>query len=145
MATVIYINDFSEQPFKGVHNFASHTFKLALSNTAIVSTNSVLADLTQISYTNISGGAAPTVTVTATETTGTLTVGVDQVVITATGTVPTFQYYAIYNDSATSPADALVMAWNHGSAVDLSTGETFTINFNNDSTAGTIFTVAKAA
>lgn len=35
MATVIYCDDFSEQLALGVHNFGSHTFKLALTNTAI--------------------------------------------------------------------------------------------------------------
>jgi hypothetical protein len=140
MATFIKIQDFSEQLTKGIHQFGTHTFKLALCSAEIVATNVNLAAVTQIAYTNISGGAAPTVTVTVSETTGTTTVGVDQVVITATDTVPTFQYYAIYNDTATG--DPLVCAWNHGSAVNLAAGETFTINFNNDSTAGTIFTLA---
>jgi hypothetical protein len=143
MATVIYCDDFSEQLAKGIHNFASHTFKLAFSNTAITTSNAVLADLTQIAYTNISGGVAPTVTVTTSETSGTMTISADAVTITATGSVPTFQYYALYNDSATS--DNLVMSWNHGSAVTLANGETFKVSFNSDDTAGTVLTIAKAA
>jgi hypothetical protein len=34
------------------------------------------------------------------------------------------------------------MSWNHGSAVNLTSGETFTIKFNNTSVDGTILTVA---
>lgn len=140
MATFSKFNDFSEQLAKGVHVFGTHTFKLALCSSAPLTTNTVLANLTQIAYTNISGGTQPTCTITISETSGTTTVGVDQIVITATGTVPTFRYYAIYNDTAAS--DNLVCFWDHGSDVNLSSGETFTINFNNDSTAGTIFTLA---
>lgn len=143
-ATVIKINDFTEQLSKGIHQFGTHTFKLALCSAAPVSTNTILTDLTQIAYTNISGGVAPTVTITVSETTGTTSIGGDSVTITATGAVPSFQYYALYNDSATSPADALVQAWNHGSTITLATGETCKFSFNNDDTAGTILTIAQS-
>lgn len=134
--------DFSEQLAKGVHQFGTHTFKLFLTNSAPVATNTVLGDITQIAYTNISGGVAPTITIDVSESTGTTTIGGDAVTITATDTVPTFRYYGIYNDSATSPLDALVGWWDHGSAVDLAAAETFKVSFNNDDTAGTILTLA---
>ncbi len=134
--------DFSEQLAKGVHQFGTHTFKLFLTNSAPVATDTVLGDITQIAYTNISGGAAPTITITVSESSGTTTVAGDAVTITATDTVPAFRYYGIYNDSATSPTDALVGWWDHGSAVSLEAGETFKVSFNNDDTAGTILTLA---
>lgn len=134
--------DFSEQLAKGIHVFGTHTFKLALTNSAPVATNTVLADITQIANGNgyTTGGA--TVTITVSETTGTTTIGGDAVTWTATGAMGPFRYYVLYNDSATSPADALVGWWDHGVAVTLAASETFTVNFNNDATAGTILTVA---
>lgn len=142
MATKIEIQDFREQLAKAVHNFATHTFKLAFSNTAITTGMAALSEITAISLTNTTAGANPAVTVTAAEAAGTMTIGGDAVTLTATGAVGPFQYYALYNDTATSPADALVLAWDHGSAVTLASGETFKISFNNDDTAGTILTIA---
>lgn len=143
MATVTKFQDFSKQLTKGVHHIGTDTFKLFLSNVAPAATNTILSDITQIEYTNI-GGAAPTVTVAESETGGITTVTAVSLTLTATGTVPTFRYYGIYNDSATSPAYALVCFWDHGSEVDLvNSGDTFSIKFNNTDVgvAGTIFTL----
>ena len=143
MATVIYCDDFSEQLALGVHNFGSHVFKLALTNTAITPSMVNKGGITgEIAYTNISGGTNPTVSVGSSEASGTMTINGDEVVITATGTVPDFRYYALYNDSATSPLDAIVISWDHGTTVSLASTETFTIKFNNTSVNGTIMTVA---
>ena len=139
MATVTKIQDFSEQLGRGTHVFGTHVYKLALCSAAPAATNTQLSNLTQIAYTNISGGVAPTVTITFSETGGTSTLAGDQVTITATGTVPTFQYYALYNDTATNKN--LVCFWDHGSAVNLTTaGDTVVVKFNNATTAGTILT-----
>lgn len=143
MATFNKFYDYSEQESRGVHQWGTHTFKLALTNSAPVATNTVLADITQIAGTGgyTTGGA--TVTITISESTGTTTVGGDAVTWTGSGAgMGPFRYYVLYNDSATSPADALVAWWDHGSAVTLAAGETFTVNFNNDATAGTIWTKA---
>lgn len=141
MATLVFFQDFKEQLGKGVHDLSSHTIKVFLTNTApTVGTDDELADISQIAYTNITGGAAPTVTKQYTEASGTGTFAADAVVITATGSVPTFQYYGLYND--TSTGDKLICYWNHGSAVTLANGETFTITFGADATMGTVFTLA---
>ena len=141
MATVIYCDDFSEQIAKAVHNFGTHTFKLALTNTAITTSMVDKAAITgEIAYTNISGAANPSVSVGSVEASGTMTIHGDEVVITATGTVPTFRYYALYNDTAAGKN--LVISWDHGSTVNLASGETFTVKFNNATTDGTILTVA---
>jgi hypothetical protein len=47
----------------------------------------------------------------------------------------------LYNDSATSPLDALVAWWDYGSSITLADGETFTVKFSN-TTPGAIFTLA---
>lgn len=140
MATVTKIQDFSEQLSRGTHQIGTHTFKVALTDTAPDATNTVLADITQIDYTNISDGAAPSVTIGISESSGTTTVTGDQVVVTATGTVPQFRYYVLYNDTATNKN--LVAFWDHGSEVNLASGDTFTIKFNDQTSGGTIFTLA---
>lgn len=142
MATYNKFYDYSEQLARGVHNFGSHTFKVALTNTAPVATNTILADITQISGTNgyTTGGTATTITLS--ETTGTTTVNGTQVVFTAAGgPMGPFRYYVLYNDTATSPADALIAWWDHGSAVTLADTETFTAKFSN-ATPGAIFTIS---
>ena len=142
MASYNKFNDFSEQLVEGVHDFGANTFKVALSNSAPTASNTVLADITQISGTNgyTTGGTATTIAVS--ETGGTTTVTGTQVVFTASGgSVGPFRYVVLYNDSATSPLDALVAWWDYGSSITLADGETFTVKFSNTS-PGAIFTLA---
>ena len=139
----VKFNDFTEQLSKGIHNFGSHTFKLALTNSAPSAANTILSDITQIAAGNgyTTGGA--TMTVTCTESAGTTTVGVNAVTFTAAGgAIATFRYAVAYNDSATSPLDALIAYTDYGSGVSLADGQSITFNFNNDATDGTWFTVA---
>ncbi len=141
MATYNKFQDFSEQLNRGVHNFGTQTFKVALTNSAPVATNTVLADITQIGAGNGYTTGGNTTTITLSETAGTTTVQGTQVVFTASGgTMATFRYWVLYNDSSTSPADALIAWWDNGSTVSLADGESFTIKFNNV-TPGTIFTL----
>jgi hypothetical protein len=130
MAAFNKFNDFAEQLLSGVHNFASHTFRVVLTNTAPVATNTILANITQISNGNgyTTGGTATTMSVS--ETSGTARATGTDVVFTATGAVGPFRYAVLYNDTATSPADALVGWWDYGSAVTLANTETFTVDFD---------------
>lgn len=136
-------NDFSEQLIRGVHDFDAHTFKVALTNTAPVATQTTWnvtdhpAPAAANGYT--AGGTATTITVS--ETSGTTTVQGSQVVFTATaGGIGPFRYAVVYNDTATSPADAAVGWLDYGSALTLAVGETLTIQFNSTN-PGTIFTL----
>jgi hypothetical protein len=141
MPTFNKFNDYTEQLDKGVHNWGSNTFKIALTNSAPVATNSVLADITQISAGSGYTTGGNTTTITVSETSGTTTIQGTEVTFTASGgTMATFRYYVLYNDTATSPADALVGWWDHGSAVSLADGSSFVVKFNNAS-PGTIMTV----
>ena len=142
MAAFNLFDDFAEQLAKGIHNFGTDTIKMFLSNTIPTATDTILVDITEIAYTNISGGVAPTVPVAVSNAADTVLTS-DAVVITATAAVPTFQYYGLYNDSAVSPADALICWFDHGSAVTLADTETFTVNFNSSATAGTIMTLGQ--
>lgn len=145
--TKIQFNDFPEQLIKGTHQFTTHTFKLRLSAVAPVPTNSVAGDITPISYTYLQGGIEPTVFCTIDESpTGTGRLMFTSITLTATNDLlPAFRYYTIFNDSVSSPLKPLVMAWDHGSVVDMTAGETFTIKFNNASVGvpGEIFTVTQ--
>lgn len=134
MATYNKFQDYAEQVNKGVHIWGTHTFKEAFTNTAPVATNTVLADITQLStgggYTGGAGGGNTLDTVTLTETSGTAKVTIADEVFTASGSVGPFRYVPIYNDTATSPADALVCWYDHGSSVTLAASETFTTDFD---------------
>jgi hypothetical protein len=65
-----------------------------------------------------------------------------QIVFTATaGGIGPFRYAVLYNDTATSPADAAVAYFDYGSSITLGDTETLTVKFNNAS-PGTMFTLA---
>lgn len=139
MATAIKHQDFTEQLIRGIHDWDAHVFKVMLSNTAPLATDSVKADLTEIAAGNgyTAGGTATTISVS--ETGGTTTVTGTEVVFTATGAVGPFRYATLLNDTAAS--GNLVQSYDYGSAVTLAAGETFTVKFNNAS-PGTILTLA---
>lgn len=142
MAVYNKFNDFSEQLANGVQNFATDVYKIALSNTAPVATNTILSDITQISAGNGYTSGGSTTTITLAEVTGTTTVSGTQVVFTAAGgSIGPFRYVVLYNDTTTSPSKPLVAWWDYGSSLTLADGETFTIKFSN-TTPGAIFTLA---
>ena len=136
-------NDFSEQLVRGVHDFDANTFKVVLTNTAPSAGNTILTDITQVTngggYTT--GGEATTITIS--ETSGTTTVSGTEIVWTGTGAgFGPFRYAVLYNDSTTSPTDALIAWFDYGSPgiTLVGAGETFTLRFNNAS-PGTMFTL----
>lgn len=131
MATYNKFNAFVEHVAEGVHNLGSDTLKIMLTNIAPVATNSVRADLTEISAGNgyTAGGATVTITGSS-QTSGTYTLTqTDDVVFTATGgTIGPFRYAVLYNDTPSSPADPLIAWWDYGSSITPASGETFTVN-----------------
>jgi hypothetical protein len=135
MAAMNKFDDYVEQESRAVHNWGAHTFKVALTNTLPVRTNTVLADITQIAatggYTAGAGGGYLLDSVVLTEVSGTAKLVIADEVITASGgIVGPFRYAVVYNDSATSPADALIDWYDYGSSVTLQDGESFTLDFD---------------
>jgi hypothetical protein len=131
MATYNKFQQFVENLCKGVHNFTSDstctvTVALTAAANAPVATNSILGDLTQISYTNLSSRVVTGITVE--QTTGTVSFTANDLVLTASGAVATFRYVVLYDDDPTSPADPLIGWYDHGSDVTLASGETYTID-----------------
>lgn len=103
-----------------------------LTNTAPVSTNTVKANISEISAGNgyTSGGTQATIASSA-QSSGTYKLTLNDVVFTATGgSVGPFRYAVLYNDTPTSPADPLIGFWDYGSAVTLADTETFTVDFD---------------
>ncbi len=131
MATFNKIYAFPEHLAEKVHNLQTDTLTVALcaAANAPVATNTVLADLTQVSYTNLSSRVL-TVSSSA-QTTGTYKLVVNDLVLTAAGgSVATFRYIVIYNDTPTSPADPLICWFDYGSNLTLADGETLTLDFD---------------
>jgi hypothetical protein len=106
-------------------NLGSDQFVIALSNTSPVAGNSVLADITQISYTNLSSRNVSTTS--SSQTGGTYTLVLADLVMTATGAVGPFQYVVLYDDTVAS--DPLVGWWDYGSSITMANAETFTVDF----------------
>lgn len=137
MASFVKLPGFIEHEAEGVHNFASHQLVLALSNTAPGSestppngatTTCILANVTQVSYTNAS--SRNITTASSSQSGGTYDLVLTDHIITATGTVGPFRYIYLYNDTPTSPADPLIGYWDYGSSITLNSGENFTSDFS---------------
>lgn len=121
-----------------VMNLQSDTLTNMLTNSAPVVTNTVFADLTEISAGNgySAGGTNATVSSSA-QTSGTYKLVLADVVFTASGgTIGAFRYTALYDNTPTSPADPLMGWYDYGSSITLASGETFTIDY--DASAGVI-------
>lgn len=131
MATYNKFNQFVEDKAHGVHDLETDqlvVFMCAAAN-APVATNSVLADLTQISYANCS--SRNITTTSSAQTSGTYKLTLTDLVLTASGgTVGPFRYVGVYNDTPTSPADPLMAWYDYGSEITLNSGETLTIDFD---------------
>lgn len=133
-STFTTFDDLAEQIGKGVHNWSTATLKVALTNTVPnAATNTVLADITQIAatggYTAGAGGGYAVSGLSYTESAGVATLTFTDLVITATGgSVGPFRYAVLYNDSATSPVDALIGFLDYGSALTLADTETLTLD-----------------
>lgn len=136
MATYVKINDWVENMLE-VADMDGDTFIVALSNTAPGSESTpptgdgdgVLANVTQISYTNCSSRTLTQAS--SAQTSGTYAVDFNDLTLTASGgTVGAFRYVYIYDDTPTSPADPLICYFDYGSSITLADTETLDIQFN---------------
>lgn len=127
MATFTKLNAFIEAVYEKKHNLGSDQLMVALTNVAPnAATHTKLADLTEISYANLSSRV---VTVSSSgQTAGLYKLVCADLVLTASGAVGPFQYVYLYNNTATDKD--LIGVWDRGAAVTLANGETFTIDFD---------------
>jgi len=130
MASFTKINTFVEHLAEKVHNLGSDQIVVALSNTAHGSespTPVVLADLTQVAYTNLS---SRNVTTTSSEqAAGTYKLTLTDLTLTSSGgTTGPFRYIYLYNDTATN--DELIGYYDYGSSLTLQDGDSLTLDFD---------------
>lgn len=130
MATYTKFNQFVEDLAHKVHDLSADQLVIALTAAANapVAGNSVLADLTEIAYTNLS--TRNITTNTSGQTGGVYELNLTDLVLTASGAVATFRYVVVYNDTPVSPADPLIAFYDHGSDVTLADTETYSIDFD---------------
>jgi hypothetical protein len=132
MATFNKFNCFTEDVAEKVHNLGADTLKVLLTNTAPTASNTVKANLTEISAGNgyTAGGTAASITSSA-QSSGTYKLVLADVVFTAAGgSIGPFRYAVLYNDTPTSPADPLIGWYDYGSSITLADGETLTVDFD---------------
>jgi len=130
MATYNKFNSFVEAIAEKVHNLGSDTLNVALTNSSPGAGDTQLSDITEISAGNgyTAGGSQATISASA-QTSGTYKLTLADVTFTASGgSIGPFQYAVLYNDTATN--DELIGWWDNGSAVTLSDGESFTVDFD---------------
>jgi hypothetical protein len=124
MATYNKFNAWAETMVEAA-NLASDQFVIALTDSAPIASNSALADITQISYTNLSSRNVSTTS--SSQTSGTYTLVLADLVMTASGSVGPFRYVVLYDD--TVAGDPLVGWWDYGSSITMANTETFTVDF----------------
>lgn len=126
-------NAFTEALAEKKHNLGSDTLKIALTNTAPTASNAILTDITEISYTNLSSRTITTSS--SSQSSGVYKLVLNDLTLTASGgSVATFRYVVLYNDTATN--DELIGWWDYGSAVTLVDTQNFIIDF--DATTGVL-------
>lgn len=120
------------------------TCKVMLTNTTPVATNTVFANITEITAANGYTAGGISAANVGTRSTGTMTLTGTNVTWTAAGgTIGPFQWVVLYNSTrASTPVKPLIAWWDYGSALTLNDGESFTVKFNNGASSGTIFTLA---
>lgn len=125
MASWNKFNCFVEDVAEKKHNLASDQLAVALTNSAPAATNTVLADITEINYTNLS--SRNITTVSSSQSSGTYALVLADLTLTASGPVGPFRYAVIYNDTASN--DELIGWYDYGSSISLANGETFKLDF----------------
>lgn len=108
------------------HNLASDQLVVALTNTIPTAGMVALSELTEVSYTNLS--SRNITTVSSTQASGTYSLKLADLTLTATGAVGPFQYVVIYNSTATN--FELIGWYDYGSTVTLANGDAFIVDFD---------------
>jgi hypothetical protein len=145
MATLNKFNSFVEALAEKVHKLDTDVLKVALVPAANppAAGNTVLANITQIAVGNgyVSGGNQATQAALpggSQQTGGVYKLTLNDVTFTATpGSIAPFQYVVLYNDTATN--DELIGWYDYGTALTVTAGNSFTVDF--DATNG-VLTIA---
>jgi hypothetical protein len=137
LATFNKFNSFSEAIAEKVHNLGSDTLKVMLTNTAPVATNTIktnITDITAVGTDYPAGGKQAAITSSA-QTSGAYKLVLADVVFgPVSASVGPFRYAVLYNDTAASKE--LIGWWDNGANVTLTSGQSFTVDF--DPTLGAV-------
>jgi hypothetical protein len=125
MAAITFFNCFPEDLAEKKHNLGSDQLVVALTNSAPVATNTVLANITEVAYTNLS--SRNITTSSSSQTSGTYTLVLNDLTLTASGAVGPFRYAVIYNDTASN--DELIGWYDRGESISLAANETLKLDF----------------
>lgn len=133
-------NSFADELAAGGHNLKTAVFKVALTNTAPLATNTtwnVTDHPAPAAGNGYTAGGNTITTSSATTTSGTFKLVLADSVFTATaGGIGPIRYAVLYNSSATNKG---VGWYDYGSSITLADGETLTVDF--DGTNG-VLTIA---
>lgn len=132
MATFNKFNDFVEQSWLEGHNLNTDQVNFYLTNTLPVATNTVFGTPAEISAGNgYTARGADSANTLSENPAGTAEVVATDITWTASGgAIAQFRYPVAFNE--TNASDGLVGYYDHGSAVDLADGESFTIDFGSN-------------
>jgi hypothetical protein len=127
MASFNKFDSFVEAVAEGTHNLGSNQLTIALSNVAPTAANSLLADITQITYTNLS--TRNLTTTSSAQSGGLYKLVVADTTLTSTGgSTGPFRYVVVYNSTA---AGGPLIGWfDYGSSITLLSGESLTVDFD---------------
>ena len=142
MAAYNKYQQFVEDLAKKVHNLNTDTIKVALTNTAPnAATHKVLGDITEIGAGNgYSAGGNTATFASGAQTAGSYKLVLADVTFTATGgSFNPFQYAVVYNATPTSPLKPLIAWFDYGTALTLTSGNSFTVDLDQ---ANGLFTLA---
>lgn len=121
-----------------VHSFGSDQFAIMLTNTLPVRTNTVKANITDLSTANgYTAGGTNATTTSNTQASGVEKFILASVSITAAGgSIGPFEYVVLFNK--TTASGNLIGWYDYGTALTITNGNTFTVQF--DPTNG-VFTI----
>lgn len=132
MATATKFDKYVFDLMAGVHQWDTHTFKVALTNVAPSVTDTLLSDITEIADGGgyLAGGyTLDTVVLTQATSTTRLFIA-DETIVASGAAIAAFRYYVIYNFSATLRVKPLVLSIDRGSSKSFADGENVKLDFS---------------
>lgn len=127
MAVFNKFNSFVEAVAEKVHDLGADQLTLALTNVAPVAGNTVLANITEISYTNLS--TRNLTRTSSSQTSGLYRLIVADLTLTSTGgSTGPFRYVVVYN--STAAGGPLIGWYDYGTALTLNAGESLSVDFD---------------
>lgn len=138
MAAFNKFSQFVEDLAKKKHDLNADQLFVMLTNVAPVATNSVLADITEITPANgYAAGGQISAFVSGAQTSGVYKLTLADVLFTASGgAINTFRYAVLYNKTQTTPLKPLIGWWDYGAVQNVTDGNSFLVDL--DAAAGVL-------